>query len=81
METADAPWRPRRPLYLGLLKVAHVTQALESILIEVLCDVRTEAPDLVAPLEWFHLALVRVQGFLLERAAKLDADTAQGAGR
>lgn len=81
MEADSAPWRPQGPLYLGLHKIAHVTQALELILLEVLCDVRIEAPDLVPRLEWFHVVLVRAQGFLLERAAKLDADAAQGAGR
>jgi hypothetical protein len=83
MEADSAPWRPRRELYVGLLKLAHSAQFLEWTLGEVLCDVHLEAADLALRLEWLRVVLVKAQGFLLERAAKLDADdrAAHGAGR
>jgi len=83
MEAADAPWRPKRSLYVGLLKVAHTAQLLEWVVSEVLCDVHLEAADLAPRLERFRLLLIRAQGFLLERAAKMDAENhaAQGAGQ
>ena len=81
MEAADALWRPRRELYVGLLKLAHSAQFLEWTLGEVLCDVHLEAADLAPRLEWLRVVLVKVQGFCLERVAKMDAENhnAQGA--
>lgn len=86
MEADSTPWRPRRELYVGLLKLAHTAQLLEWTASEVLLDVHLEAADLAPRLEWLRVALVRVQGFCLERAAKMDADdqrdqAAHGAGR
>jgi hypothetical protein len=54
-----------RALLVALLKTAGAAEALEVLLVRAVNEAERAAPELVDRLLWFHLVVVRVQGFLI----------------